>query len=132
MQRYAKDEGLPPWDRTGSPLYSQACTHCRVLEERGRNGVPAALLKPARALVVPLFIQKAARAYPLFWVRPTAYFFLAPSLPFRRCCLPWQWPPQFRALFFLKCLHQYRASSLLETSTQFRAPFTDEFVSMTQ
>jgi hypothetical protein len=33
---------------------------------------------------------------------------------------------------FLKRLHQYRSSSLLETSMQFRAPFTEEFVSMTQ
>jgi len=32
---------------------------------------------------------------------------------------------------FLRRLHQYRAIPLLETSTQFRAPFTDEVVSMT-
>ena len=31
---------------------------------------------------------------------------------------------------FLKCLHQYRASSLLEMSTQFRALFMDEVVSI--
>jgi hypothetical protein len=32
---------------------------------------------------------------------------------------------------FLRCLHQYRASSLLEISTRFLALFRDEVVSMT-
>jgi len=44
---------------------------------------------------------------------------------------PWQLPPSISGFDFLRRLHQYRASSLLEISTQFRAPFTDEVVSMT-
>jgi hypothetical protein len=36
------------------------------------------------------------------------------------------------AFDFLKCLHQWRANSLVETSTRFRALFREEDVTMTQ
>ena len=94
--------------------------------ERNGDGVRQQIRKRQKAL-----IKKAAPPYPLIGSTnrlPLLSSFITVSALLPTLAIA----ASISGFDFLKCLHQYRASSSLEMSTQFRGLFTDEVVSMTQ